>query len=45
MDAAVAFALDASSPAHATMFRDVFAPGEPAPEPVRARIGRVLAQD
>ena len=45
MDAAVAFALDASSPAHATMFRDVFAPGEPAPEPVRARIARVLAQD
>jgi hypothetical protein len=31
-------------PALSSMFRDVFAPGEPEPEPVRTRIERILAR-
>ena len=45
MDDAIAFALAAAEPALDTMFRDVFAPGAPAPEPLRSRLGRVLAQE
>ncbi len=45
MDAAIDFALEAQAPALDTMFRDVFAPGEPEPEPVRTRLDRVLAED
>ena len=45
MDAAIDFALAAEAPALDTMFRDVNAPGEPEPEPVRARLDRVLAED
>ena len=45
MDASIDFAMGADEPALETMFRDVFAPGEPEPEPVRARIDRVLARE
>jgi pyruvate dehydrogenase E1 component alpha subunit len=45
MDRAVDVALAAAEPALDTMFRDVFAPGEPEPEPVRVRIDRILAED
>ncbi len=45
MDGAVEFAVAAPEPALGTMFRDVFAPGEPEPEPVRSRIDRVLATE
>ena len=43
MDAAIDFAAGAAPPAHDALFRDVFAPGEPAPEPLRARLDRILA--
>ena len=42
MDAAVDFAVAAAAPEPETVFRDVYAPGEPEPEPVRARLERVL---
>jgi acetoin:2,6-dichlorophenolindophenol oxidoreductase subunit alpha len=45
MDGAIDFALAAEAPALDTMFRDVFAPGEPEPEPVRVRLDRVLAEE
>jgi pyruvate dehydrogenase E1 component alpha subunit len=45
MAAIVDFAEAATPPAAATMFRDVFAPGETEPEPVRTRIARVLARN
>ena len=44
MDAAIDFAVAAEAPAPEAMFRDVFAPQEPGPEPVRARIDRVLSR-
>jgi pyruvate dehydrogenase E1 component alpha subunit len=44
MDGAIDFAMAAAEPALDTMFRDVFAPGEPEPEPLRVRIDRVLAE-
>ena len=44
MNATIAFTKDASSPPQASMFRDVFAVGEPEPEPLRTRIDRVLAR-
>lgn len=45
MDATIDFTMASDEPAMETMFRDVFAPGEPEPEPVRTRIDRVLARD
>ena len=44
MDDAVDFAIRAEAPGLESMFRDVYAPPEPAPEPVRARIDRVLGR-
>ncbi|TBW37679.1 thiamine pyrophosphate-dependent dehydrogenase E1 component subunit alpha [Siculibacillus lacustris] len=44
MAATVDFATAATAPALASMFRDVFAVGEPEPESVRTRIARVLAR-
>ena len=44
MDATIDFAAGGSEPPLASMFRDVYAPGEPEPEPVRARIDRILAR-
>lgn len=45
MDAAIDFAIESTEPDLRTMFRDVFAPGEPEPEPVRTRIDRILAKE
>ncbi|HRO11285.1 thiamine pyrophosphate-dependent dehydrogenase E1 component subunit alpha [Amaricoccus sp.] len=45
MDATIDFAVAAGEPPLASMFRDVFDPAEPEPEPVRARIDRVLARE
>ena len=45
MDATIDFTIDSKEPALNTMFRDVFAPGQPEPEPVRTRINRVLSRD
>lgn len=45
MDAGIEFTLTSDAPDLSTMFRDVFAPGQPEPEPVRARIDRVLARE
>ncbi|MFK8082054.1 MAG: thiamine pyrophosphate-dependent dehydrogenase E1 component subunit alpha [Granulosicoccus sp.] len=45
MDATIDFAMQSEEPALNTMFRDVFAPDQPAPEPIRTRINRVLARD
>ncbi len=43
MDAAIDFAASAAPPAYEALFRDVFAPGQPMPEPLRARLDRILA--
>lgn len=45
MDGAIDFAVAADLPAVSSLFRDVYAVGEPEPEPVRARLDRVLARD
>lgn len=45
MDQTIDFAIGSEEPALDTMFRDVYAPGEPEPEPVRTRIDRVLARE
>ena len=45
MDATIDFAARSPAPPLASMFRDVFAAGEPEPEPVRARLDRVLSGD
>jgi len=44
MDASIDFAVAASPPPQASMFRDVFAPDQPEPEPLRTRLDRVLAR-
>lgn len=44
MDASIDVAIRAGAPALDSMFRDVYAPGEPEPEGVRARLDRVLAE-
>jgi pyruvate dehydrogenase E1 component alpha subunit len=43
MDAAIDFAATAAPPPPEALFRDVFAPGEPPPESLRARLDRILA--
>jgi pyruvate dehydrogenase E1 component alpha subunit len=45
MDAAIEFSIAAPAPALSSMFRDVYALGEAEPEPVTARIDRILAKD
>ena len=45
MDATIDFTINSEEPALNTMYRDVFAPDQPEPEPVRTRIDRVLAQE
>ena len=45
MDATIDFAGQSDEPPLSSMFRDVFAAGEPEPEPLAARIDRVLARD
>lgn len=44
MSAAIDFAAKSPEPPLTSMFRDVFAPGEPEPEPVRTRLRRILAE-
>ena len=44
MDAAIDFAVAGQEPPLASMFRDVYDPSQPEPEPVRARLDRVLAR-
>jgi acetoin:2,6-dichlorophenolindophenol oxidoreductase subunit alpha len=45
MDATIDFTMQSAEPANDTMFRDVFAPDQPEPEPVRTRLDRVLARE
>ncbi|WP_244520655.1 thiamine pyrophosphate-dependent dehydrogenase E1 component subunit alpha [Aliiruegeria lutimaris] len=45
MDATIDFTIASPEPALDTMFQDVYAPGQPVPEPVRSRIERVLARE
>lgn len=45
MDASIDFTVAQKEPPLSTMFRDVYAPEEPEPEPVRTRIDRVLARN
>jgi pyruvate dehydrogenase E1 component alpha subunit len=44
MDGSIDFALSAPEPALASMFRDVYAAGEPEPEPLVARLNRIYAR-
>lgn len=45
MDATIDFTIAQQEPPLSSMFRDVYAPEEPEPEPVRHRIDRILARD
>lgn len=45
MDATIDFTVASTEPPLSSMFRDVYAPEEPEPEPVRTRIDRVLARN
>lgn len=44
MDASIEFAVAGEEPQLKSMFRDVYAPSQPQPEPVRTRLDRILAQ-
>jgi len=44
MDATIDFAVSSEAPPLTSMYKDVYALGEPEPEPVNARIDRVLAR-
>ncbi|SHH36434.1 thiamine pyrophosphate-dependent dehydrogenase E1 component subunit alpha [Marivita hallyeonensis] len=44
MDGSIDFAVAGEEPQMASMFRDVYDPSQPEPEPVRVRLDRVLAQ-
>ncbi len=44
MDATVDFAIGEKQPALTSMFKDVYDPSQPEPEPVRTRINRILAR-
>jgi pyruvate dehydrogenase E1 component alpha subunit len=44
MDLAVDFAQASTEPTLDSMFRDVYGPGEPEPEPVAARLARIYAR-
>jgi pyruvate dehydrogenase E1 component alpha subunit len=43
-DAAIDFAAAAAAPEADAMFRDVYGPDQPRPEPLRARLDRILAR-
>lgn len=45
MDATIDFAVSASEPPLTSMFKDVYDPSQPEPEPVQNRLARVLARD
>jgi len=42
--ASIAFTADASAPNFAAMFHDVYADGQPGPEPLNQRLSRVLVR-
>jgi len=44
MDATIDFTAKAEKPAFASMFRDVYGPDQPEPEPLQTRLDRILAQ-
>lgn len=44
MDASIDFAVAGKEPQMQSMFRDVYDPAQPEPEPVRTRLARILAQ-
>ncbi|MCR9108994.1 thiamine pyrophosphate-dependent dehydrogenase E1 component subunit alpha [Marivita sp. XM-24bin2] len=44
MDASIDFAVAGEEPQLKSMFRDVYDPSQPEPEPVRTRLDRILAQ-
>ncbi|WP_245413357.1 thiamine pyrophosphate-dependent dehydrogenase E1 component subunit alpha [Mangrovicella endophytica] len=44
MDATIDFAAASSAPPLSSMFRDVYAVGEPEPEPLRVRLDRILSK-
>ena len=45
MDAAVRYAATAPKPPVEAMFRDVYGPDEPPPEPLRRRLARILSEE
>ncbi|NGQ92436.1 thiamine pyrophosphate-dependent dehydrogenase E1 component subunit alpha [Rhodobacter sp. HX-7-19] len=45
MDATIDFTIAQAEPPLSSMFRDVYDPSEPEPEPVRTRLDRVLARE
>ena len=45
MNAAVEHAIAAAAPEQSSMFRDIFAEGEPPPRPLREHLGLILAED
>lgn len=45
MDATIEFAAASAAPPLSSMFRDVYAAGEPEPEPLRARLNRILSKE
>ena len=45
MDASIDFAVAGEEPQLQSMFRDVYDPSQPEPEPVRTRLDRILAQE
>lgn len=45
MDAIIDFAIESEEPKLESMFRDVFAPDQPAPEPLEGCIDRILARE
>ncbi|RQP17283.1 MAG: thiamine pyrophosphate-dependent dehydrogenase E1 component subunit alpha, partial [Brucella intermedia] len=45
MDATIDFTVESKAPPLTSMFKDVYAVGEPEPEPVRTRIDRILSKD
>lgn len=45
MDGTIDFAANSPAPPLSAMFRDVFAVGEPEPEPLRTRLDRILSKE
>jgi len=45
MDASIDFAIAGKEPQMQSMFRDVYDPSQPEPEPVRTRLDRILARE
>lgn len=45
MNATIDFTMDQTEPSLTSMFRDVYAPSQPEPEPVQTRISRILNRE